>query len=307
MRILHVPAMILTAIFTALSVGCAMVGEPAPRESNVTKQQNSSREATAIQTDHEAESEVKVGDTVYLFRWVAPEHLAETPLHELGTCDLRAPHSGRPVIYADHVDPLYNIHWRILPGWTMPEVEKARGQRAWSAYWRDLAEDLASKVRHFALVAYADGRQAGQVRFFSDGLPQLDRAADGPGRPAEGETLLVSGVVDLAGADDGLDAELLRRVVAYAREEGYAKVSGLGISNVAPYAMWAEQFMLAAYRAAGFRRVQAVDPVIPGLKDMLAGNHGKDVQTIVKEALATGITVDEANTFYTMEVDFKTD
>jgi len=190
----------------------------------------------------------------------------------------------------------------------MPEVEKARGARAWSEYWRDLVTDLTGKIRHFALVAYADGRQAGHVRFFPDGVAQRNPTPDGQYQPDKDEILRIAGVVDLVGADDGLDVELLRRLVAYARNEGYAKISGLGISNIAPYAMWAEQFTHAAYEAAGFRRMQAVDPAIPGgFEDMLSGAHGEEVQKVVKKALAEGMTEDEAKTFYTMEADLSTE
>lgn len=251
------------------------------------------------------EETAKVGGTTYTFRWVAPDRLAAAPLHGMGTCELRAPHSGRPAVYDAHVDPLYNIHCQLQPGWTMAKVDEARGARDWDEYWRDLAAGLADKIAHFALVAYAEGRQAGQVRFFPGGLAQLDRAPEGPHRRAGDEVLLVgAGAVDLAGADDGLDAELLQRVVAYARDEGYAGVRGLGWSNVGPYAMWGEQLPLAAYEAAGFGRVEAFDADRnDAFKDMLAGSQGADVQKIVTDALGGGMTEEEAHTRYIMEVD----
>lgn len=304
MKASRITSILLASALAAPVAGCTV----ALKEAHVAKRQNFTREDTAALADYRATSKAKLADTVYLFRWVAPDRLAETPLHEMGTCELRAPYSGQPAIYADHVDPLYNIHCHLVPGWTMPMVEKARGSRAWNEYWRDLAAKLSGKVRYFAVVAYADGRQAGQVRFFPDGVTQLGPPSDGQHLSAKDRILRVAGVVDLAGADDGLDVELLCRVLAYARSEGYAKVSGLGISNIAPYAMWAEQFTQAAYEAAGFRRMHAVDPAIPdGFEDMLAGAHGDEVQKMVQEALAGGMTKDEANTFYTMEVDLRTD
>ena len=57
----------------------------------------------------------------------------------------------------------------------------------------------------------------------------LDKISAALSRPA--------GYVDPPGANDGLDVELLRRAIQYARRKGYATIRALGWSNIRAYVM----------------------------------------------------------------------
>jgi len=237
----------------------------------------------------------------YELRWVTPGELRQTPLHELGTCEVRA--AGPQALYAAHVDPLYNIHVQLVEG-GQEEAEALRKGREWGVFWAELAESLAGKVERFAIAAYAGGKLAGHVRFFPADAARINWLSS-EYRTRRSDVLLIgAGCVDLQGAEDGLDSALLLRVADYARERGYARIQAVGWSAIRPYAMWAESLPAAAYEAAGFRRAAMFDaPAGDAFHDMLAGAHGAVVQRMTKAALAGGIAEDQASRVYLVEYD----
>lgn len=236
----------------------------------------------------------------YKIKWLAPDKLADQPLINSGTGKLRSPQGP----YSGHVDPLYNIHCE-LDDTPFAELQ-ARIDREgghWDRYWRQLAESLLGKVRSFALVAYGNDLLAGHVRFFPSSIAHL-RVPNENRHQNDGNVLLIgAGCVDLPGAEDGLDIDLVRRVVSYARCEGYAKVQAVAWSNIRVFAMWGEQFPLSTYQAAGFRKVAPLPPDKETFDCMLAGSHGPEVQKMAQAVLDKGMTKDEANAIWLVEID----
>ena len=153
-------------------------------------------------------------------------------------------------------------------------------------------------------MAYEEERLAGMIRF----LPKtLTRPRYGAWKPEDhqkewtDDILWIGGAyVDSQGSADSLDSALVRRVIAYTRNAGYASVQCLGWSDVRPYAMWGQSFPVAVYEKLGFRRIASVDGThLNALPDMLAGRHGPEIQKAAKEAMAEkGFTKKEANAFH---------
>ena len=233
--------------------------------------------------------------TAYKFEWIGPESPS------LSTWDGVERRSGDT--YADHVNPLYNIQ-EDLPH-EPPEGDDC------GRLWKELAGGLASGTDLFALVAYEGDNLAGMIRFLPKTLTQPRYGAWSPDdhRKEWTDDILWIGAacVDGQGAADGLDGELVRRVIAHARNAGYARIQCLGWSDVRPYAMWGQSFPATVYEKLGFRRIASVDGThLNALPDMLAGRHSPEIQKAAKEAMAgKGFTEKEANAFHIVEHECK--
>ena len=231
----------------------------------------------------------------YRIEWVGPN---SPPLSTWDSVHIRATDS-----YDQHVNPLYNLQEDLPSG--PPEDDD------WGGLWKQLASDLASKVEWFALAGYDQDKLAGMIRFFPKTITRPRYGAWSPKdhqREWTDEILWTGGAyVDFRGEEDGLDTELVRRVVQYARQEGYAKIQGLGWSDIRAYAMWGQSFPVSVYDGLGFRRIATVDGShLHALPDMLAGRHGEDTQKQVKTAMENqGFTQQTAEEFYIVEFECK--
>jgi GNAT superfamily N-acetyltransferase len=236
---------------------------------------------------------VTLKGSAYRIEWVRPN----TP-PTWGSVRIRAEGS-----YEEHVHPLYNLQEDIPSD--PPENED------WGGVWEQIAGGLASKVEWFALAAYDQDKLAGMIRFFPKTITRPRYGAWSPDDHRQewtDEILWIGGAyVDFRGAEDGLDTELVRRVVQYARQEGYAKIQGLGWSDIRAYAMWGQSFPVSVYDGLGFRRIATVDGSgLHALPDMLAGHHGEDTQQQVKAAMESqGFTQQKAEEFYMVELNCK--
>ena len=94
-------------------------------------------------------------------------------------------------------------------------------------------------------------------------------------------------------------------MVQYARQGDYAKIQGLGWSDIRAYAMWGQSFPVSVYEGLGFRRITTVDGSgLHALPDMLADHHGEDTQKQVKNVMENqGFTQQKAEEFYMVELD----
>ena len=162
-------------------------------------------------------------------------------------------------------------------------------------------------IEWFALLACADGKLAGKIRFFPK---TLTRAHFGGWREEEhrressDDILWVgSAYVDPLGIEHGLDIELIRRVVEYARAAGFAKVQAVGWSEVLPYAMWGESFRASGYQALGFRAIATTEGCPDAFEHMLNGCHGQWCKELVEEALKAGLSRKTAHQCQIMELD----
>lgn len=234
---------------------------------------------------------------------MAPDKLGDLALIATGAGKARSPQGP----YSGHVDPLYNFH-EGLNGASFEETQALvrREGGDWNAQWRKQAQGLSGKVKVFALAAYDQNLLAGHIRFLPSSIGHLLSYPEGFARRTdENALLIVAGCVDIDGAADGLDVEMVRRVVAYARQGGYAKVQALAWSNIRAYAMWGEQFPLSAYEAADFRKVASMPAWKEPFDDMLAGAHGPEIQKMVQGALDKGMTEGEATTLWLVEMDLR--
>ena len=236
-----------------------------------------------------------LGRIAYRFEWIGP---GSPPLTTWDGVEVRSRDA-----YAHHVNPLYNIQ-EDLPH-DPPEGDD------WKRLWKELAGGLASNVEVFALVAYEGEKLAGMIRL----LPKtLTRPRYGAWRPDDHQNEWTDDIlwigaayVDDQGAADGLDSELVRRVIVHARNAGYPRIQCLGWSDVRPYAMWGQSFPATVYEKLGFRRIASVDGThLNALPDMLAGRHSPEIQKAAKEAMAElGFTEKEANAFHIVEHECK--
>ena len=238
---------------------------------------------------------VTLNGSAYRIEWVRPN---TPPLNTWGSVPIRAEGS-----YDEHVHPLYNLQEDIPSD--PPENDD------WGGLWEQIARGLASKVEWFALAAYDQDKLAGMIRFFPKTITRPRYGAWSPDDHRQewtDEILWIGGAyVDFRGEEDGLDAELVRRVVQYARQQGYAKIQGLGWSDIRAYAMWGQSFPVSVYDGLGFRRIATVDGSgLHALPDMLAGHHGEGNQKRVKAAMEKrGFTQETAEKFYMVELNCK--
>jgi len=233
------------------------------------------------------------GGAFYRFEWIGPE----TPrLESWENVPIR---SSEP--YGAHVNPLYNFQEDV-------PHESPEGDD-WGGLWKQLAEGLASDVELLGLVAYEGDKLAGMVRFLPKKATKSRYGAWGEEahKRAWANDILWIGAafVDYQGAADGLDTELVRRVVDYARTAGYSRIQCLGWSDLRPYAMWGQVFPASVFEGKGFKPIATLDGShLKCLPDMLAGSHGPDVQRAVKEEMeALGLTAEAAETFHILERD----
>jgi len=272
-------------VITRISAGawglCALIGIAACKEYRVSDTEIGSPQTVAL------------GGATYTIEWVAP---GTPPLNTWGPVSFR---TAEP--YSGHVHPLYNLQ-EDLPA-APPE------DNDWGGLWERLASDLAGRVEWYALAAFDRGELAGMIRFFPKTMTGPRYGAWSPEehrREWTDEILWIGGgCVDMPGTEHGLDVELVRRVVEYARKGGYARIQGLGWGNVPVYAKWGQSFPVSVYDELGFRHVAPLDGTgLHALPDMLAGAHGEPTQRQVREAMTgSGLTEADANTFYIVELD----
>ena len=161
-----------------------------------------------------------------------------------------------------------------------------------------------TNLRGSGVVDNSHDMLAGHVRFFPGSVGHLRNVREEPLVAGDDDTLAIgAGCVDLEGAEDGLDKEMVTRVVRYAKQENYKRVQAVGWCNIRAYAMWSESFPVSAYEAVGFHEVARVPYVHEAFECMLEGGHGPVVQKMVQADLDAGITKDEANTIHLVEID----
>ena len=235
---------------------------------------------------------VTLKGTVYRIEWVSPT----SPPSKWGDVEYRA--EGP---YEQHVHPIYNLQEDIPAD--RPE------DNDWEGLWEQLASDLSGKVEWYAIAAYEGDKLAGMIRFLPKTLtgPRYGSWTAEEHRMAWSDRILWIGAafVDLRGAEGGLDVELVRSIVQYARQKGFARIQGLGWSEVRAYAMWGQSLPVSVYVALGFRRIATVDAThLHALSDMLAGHHDDEVQALVRADMEAGeLTEKAASEFYIVEHD----
>jgi len=249
----------------------------------------------------------------YRFEWLAPQQLSAVEIMVDGeerydeACRALWGRRGRthpPSAYAGHVWPLYNLQEDTGPV-TPPEGD------LWAARWFELGRGLAGKVDRFALLAFTDGGLAGTIRFFPKTLTIPHWGGWGERnhrREWTDEILWIGcGYVDAQGMADGLDLELTRRVVAMAREGGYAKVQATGWADVPVYAMWGQAFRASVFRTAGFTPIVATKGCPDALDHMLDGCHGEEDKARARAEIATGPALDTAHQCAVLELLLRED
>lgn len=239
----------------------------------------------------------------YRLEWVSGARLGELHLSGADAVQPRATD-----YYPDHADPLYNLHCDVVAtGKDEPSDEALQQQgKNWSDHWRELA--LATEDRPFALAAFSEGRLAGHLRFFSAERSRLRVVPEDQQKAWQqpGTLFITAGCVDQAGADDRLDAELLRQVIAWARVQGYTSVVALGWSNLRTYAIWGESLPTDVYAGAGFSVAARLDADAPALADMRAGAHGPAVQQRIEDEIAAS-SRPQPEFFVVMRLNLKAD
>jgi RNA polymerase sigma factor (sigma-70 family) len=233
----------------------------------------------------------------YELKWVSPRNLEELRLVGPDSIRPRAPRAQ----YGDHAHPLYNIHCEIGPAKPTHEYKAdldAAG-KTWPEHWQDLAEGL--DVDYFALIAIADGKLAGYVRFFPADIARL-RGPDEHQVNARDVLAVGNCYVDAIGADDELDVELLRRVTKYASGKKYASIRAFGWSDIRAFAMWGETFPVSIFTELGFRKIATTRGDEGPLNDMLAGAHGPWVKEQVTAAMVGDMTKEKATELFVVEL-----
>ncbi|MHC4180162.1 MAG: ankyrin repeat domain-containing protein [Planctomycetota bacterium] len=262
----------------------------------------------ASATAAEAAGTATLNGQEYRFEWLAPQQLFGVEVmvdgeeHYDEACEAlwgRRRRTDPPSPYAGHVWPLYNLQEDTGP-LTPPEGDR------YGAMWFELGRGLAGKVDRFALLAFADGGLAGTIRFFPKTLTIQHWGGWGERnhRREWTDDILWIGCayVDLAGIADGLDLELTRRVVAMAREDGFAKVQATGWGELPVYAMWGQAFRASVFRAAGFTPIVATKGCPDALDHMLNGCHGEEDRARARAEIQTGPALDTAHQCAVLEL-----
>ena len=238
---------------------------------------------------------VVLNDTEYRIEWLSPNRVLDPEFVETvesllmgrrnydGVCATLWGEPRKPAdagfMYWHHVWPHYNLQENILVEEIWPAKARPRNGR-WGLFWLlEMPGLLVGKVDWFALLAYDGGALAGMIRF----LPKTLTVAHYGGwtedehRAEWTDDIIWIGAAstDPQGVEDGLDVELIRRAVDYARDSGFKKVQATGWSDVIPYAMWGQSFRVSAYETAGFRRIATTDGIRGGFDQMVAGVHGE--------------------------------
>ena len=214
----------------------------------------------------------------------------------------RPPYTEGPDAYCGgHVWPLYNLDQDIPRGELKP-VDDQIGE-----FWFELGRDLKGKAKQFGLLAYADGKLAGKIRFYPKTLTRAHWGGwseEEHRREWRDDILWIgSGYVDPQGIEDALDVELIRRVVEYARTEGFVKIQATGWGEAVPYAMWGESFRASAFRPHGFRTVAKTGGCPDAFEHMINGCHGKWCSDLMREAIGKGISCDTGHQCRIVELD----
>ena len=234
----------------------------------------------------------------YGFRWLDTSNIRELPLVSTKTAPLRTPRQP----YGNALDPLYNIQCEM----GIREPGDVDSSFDWGEYYTEMAETLPPELGRFALVAYAEDAIAGHVQF----LPQsIGRMRHAPAEVNEGRSISIlqigTACVDSLGVEDGLDVELLRRVIAYARARHYSSLQAIGWSDIRIFSLWGESLPFRVYEEAGFEKVLRLEATpVDALQCMLDGNHGDNTLEIVtKEMAEAGLDAEKAGEMYLMEMD----
>lgn len=245
--------------------------------------------------DYDQTISATLNEVEYRLEWLLPERLDDLGLADMNKTVLRTPDAQ----YAGHVHPLYNIHCELLDD----DGQKDLDGKDWPAFWRGLMSGMSS-VR-FALVAFQDDKLAGYVRFFPADKAHLRAPADQ--RVTSRDTLLVGAAcVDAAGQKDGLEKELVKHVIQFARTKGYRSIQALGWSDLRNYSVWGESFPMPVYESLGFSKAAEFAGSDEVLDHMIEGHHGDEDKQQVEEALEAGRTRNDVNTFRIMQLDLKT-
>jgi len=268
----------------------------------------------ASATTAEAAGTATLNGQEYRFEWLTPQRLFNVECVVDGeeryeeACQAlwgRLRRSEEPSPYGGHVWPLYNLQEDIGPR-TPPEGDR------YGELWFELGRGLAGKVDRFALLAFAPGGElAGTIRFFPKTLtvPHWGGWGERNHRREWTDDILWIGCacVDRQSMQDGLDLELTRRVVAMAREAGFAKVQATGWGDVPVYAMWGQAFRASVFRAAGFTRIAATKGCPDALNHMLNGCHGEECKEQARAEIETGPALDTAHQCAVLELLLRDD
>ena len=262
---------------------------------------------------------VVLNGTTYRLEWLTPQRLFDVEIMKDGeerydeAClslwgERRLnPYKGAPDShYGHHVYPLYNLQEDILREDVWPSHAKAEDDK-WGLLWFELGRSLRGKVEQFALLAYADDKLLGRIRFFPKTLTvaRFGGWDEGSHRQEWSDDILWigSGYVDREAINDRLDSELVRRVVEYGRASGFSKAQGVGWSEVLVYAMWGESFRASTYEAVGFRPIATTAGCVDAFVHMLGGCHGESDKEIVRGVLESGLHPDTGHQCQIMELD----
>ena len=251
---------------------------------------------------------VVLNGTTYRLEWLTPERLFDVEVMRDGeerydeACSSLwgerrlNPYGGEPdTHYGQHVYPLYNLQEDVLQEDVWPGHAKAENDN-WGLLWFELARGLRGKVEKFALLAYTDDTLVGRIRFFPKTLTvaRFGGWGETSHRQEWSDDILWlgAGYADHAAIRDGLDAELVRRVVEYGRASGFTKAQAVGWSEVLSYAMWGESFRASTYEGVGFHPIAATAGCVDALVHMLGGCHGEADKQMVSEAFESGLDPD---------------
>ena len=256
----------------------------------------------ASATTAEAAGTATLNGQEYRFEWLTPQRLFDVECVVDGVeryeeaCQALW---GQALPLGDHVSPLYNLQEDTGPV-TPPEGGM------YGAMWFELGRGLAGKVDRFALLAFADDKLVGTIRFLPKTLTNPHWGGWGQQnhrREWTDEILWIGcAYVDRRGMQNGLDLELTRRVVAMAREAGYTKVQATGWGEVPVYAMWGHAFRASVFRAAGFTPIAATGGAPDALFDMLCGAHGEQCMEQARAEIETGPALDTAHQCAVLEL-----
>jgi len=170
------------AAIAQLAVALRALGEEVPMQPGATPATAAGAPTAAGPAAGGAQrvEHVTLAGCSYEIRPVTPENLVDIPRALAGTCGLRMASD----VYGQNLDPIYNIHCQLLPEGQQDLPARFRPGDEWGAYWEELAQGLTGRTDCFALVAYADGKQAGYVRFFPRTVAMASWVPEGgPGAP----------------------------------------------------------------------------------------------------------------------------
>ncbi|MGD8237259.1 MAG: ankyrin repeat domain-containing protein [Armatimonadota bacterium] len=247
----------------------------------------------------------ELNGTTYRIEWLTPEHCVERPPPAI----LGGP--GRPSQegdYGGHIEAVYNMQEDIPPGDVDPEdFRDDAGELRFGDYWGHIAASLAGKVAWFSFMAFDGKMPAGKLRFFPKtvtvprwvGWEQEEHRRDW----TDEILWLGAAYVDPRGVEDGLDGELVRCAVHYARAAGFQRIEATGCSEVRTYAQWAEVFPASVYAAHGFATIAWGCGSPDAFEHMVNGCHGPRSRELARAAIEAGVHPDAAHRCPVMALD----